>query len=134
MRYVIGIKIYDKEKKTTKEGLTVFDFVGGYPSIETVESIEKHLSRGTEVKTFVYHSAEKAQEVSAQLIRNFRRDDVWKEEQIWQKSKLIITFYPLKIDNNKFPFLVEEAKTKTKSGKQIYFYKLKERKGKQKCS
>lgn len=118
MRYAIGVKIYNKAEKTYEEGLATFDNAGGFPSKETIQDIQYYLDK-KEVKTLIYDSAEEAEKASAKFTKNFRRDDVW--HNIWKKSKYIITFYPIKIDNNKFPFLVEETKEKTKGRNTVFF-------------
>lgn len=128
MRYVLGIKIYDKEKTTTKEGLAVFDALGGYPSIREIESIEDKINNEKEILTFVYNNIKEAEKAVKKYSLNFRRDDVWKDSQKWDKSKTIITFYPIKIDNNKFPFCVKESEHKTKDGRIAFAYTKKNRK------
>lgn len=125
MRYAIGVKIYNKNENFHIEGLATFDKMGGFPSKDSVKDIIDSLDNNEEVKTMIYDSTEEAEKAVARFSKNFRRDDVWKPSQIWQKSKYIITFFPIKIDNNKFPFLVEKTKEKTKGGNYVYLYKKK---------
>lgn len=125
MRYAIGIRFYNKEEKFHTEGLATFDKIGGFPSMESMKDIVTSLENKEEVKTLIYESAEEAEKAAAEYTKNFRRDDVWKPSQVWLKSKYIITFFPLKIDNNKFQFLVEKTEDKTKGGSYIYLYKKK---------
>lgn len=127
MRYILGVKIHNKMTKEENDFLCIFSFAG-YPSTEKIDSIKNKLEEGNKVKTLVFCNAEAAQEKARQLAKNYRRDDVWKKEKQWEKSKRIITFYPLKIDNNKFPFLVKETKEKTKSGNTVYVFKKKDKK------
>lgn len=125
MRYAIGIRFYNKNENFYTEGLATFDKIGGYPSMESMKDIVTSLENKEKVKTMIYDSAEEAEKVAAKYAKNFHRDDVWRPSQVWQKSKYIITFFPLKIDNNKFPFLVEKTEDKTKGGSYIYLYKKK---------
>ncbi len=128
MRYILGVKIYNKENKETTEGLTVFDCIG-YPASKSIEAINESLKDGKTVKTRIYNTIEEAQKAISEYTKNFRRDDVWKSQQTWMKSKYIITFYPIKIDNNKFPFCVKETDEKTKKGDKVFAFVKKEKKG-----
>lgn len=108
MRYILGISIYNKEKKTTKEGYAVLNSLGLFPSLESISDIEKTLDEDKEVCTKIYNSLEDIQKEISDFSVRFRRDDVWGKHQIWKKSRAIIRFYPIKVDSSKFPFKISK--------------------------
>lgn len=108
MRYILGISIYDKEKKITKEGYAVVNSLGLFPSLEKISDIQKTLDEDKEVCTKIYNNIEDIQKEITDFSVRFRRDDVWGKHQIWKKSKVIIKFYPIKVDSSKFPFKISK--------------------------
>lgn len=124
MRYVLGVNIYNKDTKESNEYLAIFGSTG-YPCIKTVSTIDWNLTEEKTVETLVFESAEDAKEKASELAKAHRRDDVRDESKKWQKSHRIIRFYPIKIDNHKFPFLVQETDEKTRKGRTIYMFKRK---------
>lgn len=101
MRYTLGCKIYNKETKTSREGYYLTSKFLPYFSESVDSDKNKYL--------FVYDSADEINKDIKELARSYRRDDVGWAHQKWEKSKQIITFYPIKIDSSLFPYVLKDA-------------------------
>ena len=108
MRYVLGISFYNKITKELSEGIAIVDKYGTYPNIGRISSIQEAIDEGKEINTIVYDDLDSIKKVISDYSIRFRRDDVAKPHQIWQKSKRTIRFYPIKVDSSKFEFKIGE--------------------------
>ena len=120
MRYILGISIVDKDTKEVREGYARVDSLGLYPNLLTIKKAYEELEQDKEVKVIVYDNLEDLQKDIERFSKAFRRDDVHRDDQIWQKSRKIRKFYPIKIDSSNFPFKVKETNLKTKNKVKIY--------------
>lgn len=120
MRYILGISIIDKDTKEVREGYARVDSLGLYPNLLTIEKAYEELEQDKEVKVIIYDNLEDVKKDIERFSKAFRREDVHRNDQIWQKSRKIRKFYPIKIDSSNFPFKVKETNLKTKNKAKIY--------------
>lgn len=119
MRYILGMRCENKKNKEIWEGYSTINGLGLYPSVLKEETIKKKLKNDDTILVKIYDNLETLQKDISKYSKACRRDDVWRKDQIWEKSKYIFKFYALKVDSSKFPFkLKEHIKDKKK-----YIYK-----------
>lgn len=120
MRYTIGVSIEPKHKG--KDGKSEGLYALGFAYMPYLLKMNKFKYDEKYMTTImVFDDIETATIKARSLSRAYRRDDVaWDKTK---KSKSIRRFYPIKIDSQKFPFVIEILdETEDKSARRSQTY------------